>query len=238
MSLFADELALLDANINLTIYRIEKQEKLLNSLVTKHSKLDNYRKNYKSFLARYAAFIGGPDGIFGILSDEIIVQILSYLHPKYLLHGYCRRLYKLRDYALDSMSCIIPKTIINKCVNILRIPKIIIYTHAKRRSDAKLPYVPGKLLNLVLSQTYVADDGISIVTTYKYSISEDSIIFYMTVDCDSLVKLVTLYDDYVHVNSSEDEVVVCKDLGFRIVDEELNPIDMHPMFNLYNKRVI
>ncbi len=238
MSLFADELALLDANINITIYRIEKQEKLLNSLVTKHNKLNNYRKSYKSFLARYAAMINGPDGIFGILSDEIIVQILSYLHPKYLLHGYCRRLYKLRDYALDGMLCIIPKIIINKCVNILRIPKIIIYTHAKRRIDAKLPYVPGKPLDLVLSNTYIADDGIELITNYKYSVDEDSISFYMDIDMGSLVKMVTLYDDCVFINSSEDEVVVCKDLGFRIVDNELNPIDMHPMFDLYNKRII
>jgi hypothetical protein len=236
MSLFADELISIERNINHAVLNIEKQHKLLDDLMVKYNKLEEHRENYMAFLIRYAAFIGGPDGIFGVLSDEIVVLILSYLPPKQLLECCCKRFHTLRDYALALMPCKIPKEIVDKCVKVLRIPPIIIYTHAKRGTAANNRYVPGT--PLILALTLRGKGLYGKPMNYKYEITETNITLYMDIGLKSLVKIATIYNESVVTYESSCIVMMCKDFGFRVVDMNLKPIDMHPMFDLYNKREI
>jgi hypothetical protein len=83
--------------------------------------LKQTRYNILSFNSRYAAFINDSDGIFGLFSDEIVVNILSYLYAKIILHIICKRFYALRIDALklraEGRLRNIPKNIISDCIN-------------------------------------------------------------------------------------------------------------------------
>ncbi len=238
MSLFADELKSIDRDIKNTTCKIEEYENTVIKLSCKYDKLKRRKKNYKSFLARYATMIGGPDGIFGVLSDEIVVLILSYLPPKQLLECCCKRFHTLRDYALELMPCIIPKVIVDKCVNILRIPAAIIHAHARRRSTARIPYVVGKPLVLTLTSRSLVSNFYNRPMNYKYEITEGGITLYMDSGSKSLCRVATIYNESVVTYEFDFIVMVCKDFGFKVVTMSLKPIDMHPMFDLYNKREI
>jgi hypothetical protein len=73
--------------------KIEHKEKKLHEL-------QQLEKNMIEFVERYSDLICGHDGIFGVLCDEILLNILSYLTPNELLLPPCRR---FRALTLDAL---------------------------------------------------------------------------------------------------------------------------------------
>jgi hypothetical protein len=87
-----------------SINSIDKQVADLQGKINAHmatiEKLMEHKQNIENFNVRYADLIGGPDGIFGALSDEVLLHIISYLDVQSLQRPLCRRFLCLREYFL------------------------------------------------------------------------------------------------------------------------------------------
>ncbi len=105
-----------------SISNIDKQvadlQGKINAYTMAIQKLMERKQNIEDFNIRYADLIGGPDGIFGALSDEVLLHIISYLDMQSLQKPPCRRFLCLREYFLRhyrySMNPISADTFITK----------------------------------------------------------------------------------------------------------------------------
>ncbi len=113
------------ANINAKIAHKAAKIAVLNA---RKERLNNDIMNYKNFCIRYSEFIGDPDGLFGVFSDEVLINILIFLPVKILLRPLCHRFLQLRDYMLSKRTYkdIGPK-IIYKFESNCKIPRVVLH---------------------------------------------------------------------------------------------------------------
>jgi hypothetical protein len=82
--------------------KINEIKERIRQLKRQRAALINEVVNTENFLLRYKNFINGPDGAFGVFSDEVLIRILMFLPPKQILYGApCSRFYMLREYVLE-----------------------------------------------------------------------------------------------------------------------------------------
>jgi hypothetical protein len=74
---------------------------LINRKAEELNKLELRRKNILEFIERHGDNICGPDGVFGALCDEILLNVMCYLGPNELLLPPCRR---FRELAIDALT--------------------------------------------------------------------------------------------------------------------------------------
>jgi hypothetical protein len=100
----------------------------IDEILKSREKLLTAKNNMLEFIALYAALLGGNDGIFGVLSDEIIIHILSYLDdgiyddndvPSEVLLAPCKRFYDLR---VDVMKIFMRRNFALRGINEDRLP--------------------------------------------------------------------------------------------------------------------
>jgi hypothetical protein len=91
------------------MYNIHSLKEKLAQKRAKLAALELIEKNIEEFIERHGAEICGPDGIFGALSDEILLHIMSYLGPRELTNPPCMR---FRNMVVDVLK-ILTRTICN-----------------------------------------------------------------------------------------------------------------------------
>jgi hypothetical protein len=147
--------------------KIKELEDHINNLKAQH-------KRFLLFNNRYAAFINDSDGIFGLFSDEIVVNILSYLPDKMILDIVCKRFYALRIDALKLRAAFRLRNIPAKVIELCK--------HQIYRSELKFYYkisaypFNGDVLKHDHAEFYKLSNTIT-----KYTVSEN-MISYSTSD--------------------------------------------------------
>jgi hypothetical protein len=89
---------LTSSNIDKINKSISDVELNIVSMTNFLAQLTTHRDNIKSFYTRMGHLMDGSDGIFGVLSDEVIVLILQKIRMKELMIPPCRRFYVLREH--------------------------------------------------------------------------------------------------------------------------------------------
>ena len=79
---------------------IESLNRKSDELKRQIRRLEEMSNAVIDFNKRYADFINSPEGYFGVFSDEIIVLVMSYCEPKYIIMPLCKRLYNLCNESL------------------------------------------------------------------------------------------------------------------------------------------
>ncbi len=111
---------LTSSNIDKLNKSISDVELNIVSMTNFLARLTAHRDNIKSFYARMGHLMDGSDGIFGVLSDEVIILILQKIRMKDLMKPPCRRFYVLREHIakvrMANRLCNAPGGIKNKLV--------------------------------------------------------------------------------------------------------------------------
>jgi hypothetical protein len=120
-------------SINNIDKELQKIQDEINARMIYAQKLMEYKQNIESFNARYADLIGGPDGIFGALSDEILLHILSYMRPSELLKPPCSRFYYLRGILLRERTYGVSRDVIDGFISTIFIYPIVFHVAVSDR---------------------------------------------------------------------------------------------------------
>jgi hypothetical protein len=113
------------ANINAKIAHKAAKIAALNA---RKERLNDGIMNHKNFCIRYSEFIDGPDGLFGVFSDEVLVNILTFLPIRILLKPPCHRFLQMRDYILSKRTYKgIESKIIYNFESECKIPRIVLH---------------------------------------------------------------------------------------------------------------
>jgi hypothetical protein len=111
---------LTSSNIDKINKSISDVELNIVSMTNFLAQLTAHRDNIKSFYTRMGHLMDGSDGIFGVLSDEVIVLILQKIRMKELMKPPCRRFYALREHVaktrMANRLCKAPGGIKNKLI--------------------------------------------------------------------------------------------------------------------------
>jgi hypothetical protein len=216
-------LAVIMSSINNIDSQIEKLNNEIDARRRTVQKLMECKQNMERFNARYADLIGGPDGIFGALSDEVLLHIISYLDIRGLQRPPCRRFLYLREYFLRHYKYNIDPTVFNTFMQIFKYPIVlhnVINDHKIKTEDDKYFYTCSKY---GIHNEYVVS-GNEYMLVNSRAKNKRRIGIHMTSNT------IIIHTYYFIVEISKD------DYRYKILSRKTNgPAELHGVFNRINR---
>ncbi len=203
--------------------QIEKLNEEIGARRRTVQKLMECKQNMENFNTRYADLIGGSDGIFGALSDEVLLHIISYLDMRGLQQPPCRRFLCLREYFLRHYKYNIDRTVFNTFMQIFKysivLHSVINSRKIKTKGD-KYSYTCSKYG--IHNEYVVSGNEYMLVNTRTKN--KRRIGIHMTSNA------IIIHTYYFIVEISKD------DYRYKIISRKENiPTELHGVFNRINR---
>jgi hypothetical protein len=223
-------------SINNIDKELQKIQDEINARMIYAQKLIEYKQNIEDFNARYADLIGGPDGIFGALSDEVFLHILSYMRPIELLEPPCSRFYYLRGTLLRERTYSVSRDVIDGFISTIFIHPIVFHVAVTDRGYIIKRYSESNAYYIDIPKRSQHDDWKCRVTATHGKSKKIEIVSNRISEPTIHI---TQGSDLMHVKIGKYGVLILKNTyQFMVtVNDKFTPVILPGIMNIYNNYI-